>query len=31
MTLNGDNDSKKTETIWKENGVCKEQRTDLNY
>ena len=28
MTLN-DNDSKKTENVWKENGFFKEQRTDL--
>ena len=28
MTLN-DVDSKKSETIWKENGFFKEQRTDL--
>ena len=29
MTLNDDNDSQKTETIWKSNGFFKEQRTDL--
>ena len=29
MTLNDDNDSQKTETIWKLNGFFKEQRTDL--
>ena len=28
MSLN-DNDSKKTENVWKENGFFKEQRTDL--
>ena len=28
MTLN-DDDSKKTENVWKENGFFKEQRTDL--
>ena len=29
MTLNDDNDSQKTETIWKSNGSFKEQRTYL--
>ena len=29
MTLNDDNDSQKTETIWKLNCFFKEQRTDL--
>ena len=29
MTLNDDNDSQKTETIWKSNGFFKEQRTDF--
>ena len=30
MTLNDDNDSQKTEAIWKSNGFFKEQRTDLS-
>ena len=29
MTLNDDNDSQKTETIWRSNGFFKEQRTDF--